>query len=421
MIIEGLTFLGILLASLVTVAVAMLIFGIASRSLSDARLRKVEHQILSERLEAARCERRKQEKSVLPWSGARKFRIDRKEPLCRDVISFYLTAHDRKPLPEYLPGQYLTFELDAPDHRKRLVRCYSLSDRPRPDHYRISVKLIRPTATSPSSASGIVSTIFHERLKEGDIIDVRAPGGSFHLDQTSGLPVVLIAGGIGVTPLLSMLLELVESGSRREIWFFYGVRNSSEHAFKEQIEKIGREHVNVRVHVFYSQPQPEDRSGDDHVHSGRLAVDILRTLLPSNNYDFYLCCPGKMMEELDRDLRAWGVPEKRIHSEAFGAATLRRTATVQGSTTEPAELAVHFAKSGQKTTWSGQPNEFLLEVATACGVAIDSGCRAGNCGTCKVAIKSGQVKYLKVPGCMVEAGTCLTCCCVPLTEIVLDA
>jgi ferredoxin-NADP reductase len=421
MIIEGLMFLGLLLAGLVAVAVSMLIFGFASRCVGDAKLRKIEHQILAERLEAARCERRKREKSVLPWSGTRKFRIERKEPLCRDVVSFYLTAHDRKPLPEYLPGQYLTFELDAPDLRKRLVRCYSLSDRPRSDHYRVTVKLIRSAADSATPAQGVVSTIFHERLKEGDIIDVRAPGGSFHLDQTGASPVVFIAGGIGVTPLLSMLLELVESGSRREVWFFYGVRNGSEHAFKEQIEKIARENSNVRVHVFYSQPEADDKNGNDHPRSGRLAVDHLRTLLPSNNYDFYLCCPGKMMEEIDRDLRAWGVPEKRIHSEAFGAATLRRTAAVEAPAATPVEFPVHFAKSGRKAMWKGQPDEFLLDVAAACGVAIDSGCRAGNCGTCKVAVKSGQVKYLKEPGCLVEAGTCLTCCCVPRTEIVLDA
>jgi ferredoxin-NADP reductase len=420
MIIEGLMLFGLLLASMVAVAISMLIFGFASRSVGDAKLRKIEHQILAERLEAARCERRKLEKSILPWSGTRKFRIERKEPLCRDVASFYLTAHDRKPLPEYLPGQYLTFELDAPDHRKRLVRCYSLSDRPRSDHYRITVKQIRAPANSQSVAPGAVSTIFHERLKEGDIIDVRAPGGSFHLDPTGVSPVVLIAGGIGVTPLLSMLLELVESGSRREIWFFHGVRNGSEHAFKEQIEKIARENSNVRVHIFYSQPQTDDKFNENGKRSGRLTVDLLRTLLPSNNYDFYLCCPGKMMEEIDRDLRAWGVPEKRIHSEAFGAATLRRTANVEPPTTT-VELAVHFAKSGRKTMWNGQPDQVLLDVATACGVPIDSGCRAGNCGTCKVAVKSGQVKYLKEPGCLVEAGTCLTCCCVPQTEIVLDA
>lgn len=406
MIIQGLMFLGIALAAMVMVAVLTVISGFISRSIADSKRRKVEQQILAERLEAARAERRKQEKSALPWSGTRKFRIERKEPVCADVASFYLTAHDRKPLPQYLPGQYLTFELDAPDQRKRLVRCYSLSDRPRADHYRITVKLI-----------GAVSGIFHGRLKEGDIIDVRAPGGSFHLDATATAPLVLIAGGIGVTPLLSMLLELAESGSRREIWFFHGVRNGSEHAFKEQIEKIARENDNVRAHVFYSQPLPND----NHAHKGRLTVEAIRKILPSNHCDFYLCCPSQMMEDLDRDLRAWGVPEKRIHSEAFGAATLRRAATSEVRDAEAVELAVHFARSGRKTVWKGEPREVLLDLATACGVPIDSGCRAGNCGTCKVAMKSGQVKYLKEPSCIVEAGTCLTCCCVPQTEIVLDA
>jgi ferredoxin-NADP reductase len=420
MFIEALMVLGLLLALLVAVQICLLAFSFASRFVDEAKRRRFERQILAEQLEAARCQRRKQEKSVLPWHGNRKFRIERKEPVCRDVLSFYLAAHDRKPLPEFLPGQYLTFELDAPGRQKRLVRCYSLSDRPRPDHYRITVKLIRPPADSPSASPGAASSIFHQHLKEGDIIDVRAPGGAFCLDQTRPFPVVFIAGGIGVTPILSMLHEIVETGSKRETWFFFGARNRAEQAFKERLEKIARENENVRLHVAYSQPGPEDVLGQDYQYAGRLSVKRLQKLLPSNNYEFYLCCPGGMMEELNGGLKAWGVPEKKIHTEAFGAASVQRTASADELGSPAVELSVHFSRSNKKLLWKG-PVESILDLAAAGNIAIDSGCRAGNCGTCKVAIKSGQVKYLKEPGYNVEAGTCLTCCCVPATEIVLDA
>jgi hypothetical protein len=420
MFIEALMVLSLLLAVLVAVQICLLVFSFAGRCVEDANYRRLEREILSEHLEAARLQRRKQEKLVLPWHGNRKFRVERKTPECHDVVSIYLAAHDRKPLPEFQPGQYLTFELDIPGRQKRLVRCYSLSDRPRQDSYRVTVKLIKAPPGNAAAPSGLGSNFFHNQLKEGDIVDVRAPSGDFHLDPNRPSPVVLIAGGIGLTPLLSILNEIVETGSKRETWFFIGARNRSEQAFKDQIERIARENENLRLHVSYSQPGPGEVLGRDYQHPGRLSVDLLKKLLPSNNYDFYLCCPGGMMEDLNQGLKAWGVPEQKIHTEAFGAASVKRTASIDAPPSAAVELGVHFSRSNKKLAWKGHL-ESLLDLAVTGNIPIDSGCRAGNCGTCQVAIKSGQVKYLKKPGYTVEAGTCLTCCCVPATEIVLDA
>jgi ferredoxin-NADP reductase len=420
MFIEILMVLGLLLALLVAGQLCLLAFSFAGRFVDDAKRRRLEREILGEQLEAARLQRRKQEKLVLPWHGNRKFRVERKTPECRDVVSIYLTAHDKKPLPEFQPGQCLTFELDVPGRQKRLVRCYSLSDRPRQDCYRVTVKLIKAPPDNAAAPPGLGSNFFHHHLKEGDIVDVRAPSGGFHLDPNRPFPVVLIAGGIGVTPLLSILNEIVETGSKQETWFFFGARNRTEQAFKEQIEKIARENANVRLHVGYSQAGPDDVLGRDYQYAGRLSVNLLKKVLPSNNYDFYLCCPSGMMEDLNEGLKAWGVPEKKIHTEAFGAASVKGTASVDEAGSAAVELAVHFSRSNKKLLWKGHV-ESILDLAAAGNIAIDSGCRAGNCGTCKVAIKSGQVRYLKEPGYTVEAGTCLACCCVPATEIVLDA
>ena len=420
MLTQGLLILGLVLALLAAVQVSLLVFGSVNWLLDGSKRRRVEREILGEQLEAGRWQRRKQEILVLPWHGNRKFRVERKTPECRNVVSIYLTPHDRKPLPEFQPGQYLTFELDVPNRQKRLVRCYSLSDRPRSDCYRVTVKLIKPPSDNPAAPPGLGSGFIHHHLNQGDIVDVRAPGGSFHLDANRPFPVVLIAGGIGVTPLLSIVNEIVETGSKREVWVFYGARNSAEQAFKEHMESIARENENIRLHVSYSQPGPGDVMGRDYHYAGRYSVDLFKKLLPSNNYDFYLCCPGGMMEYLNEGLKAWDVPENRIHTEAFGAASVRRTASSNASAPPAAGLAVQFARSNQAVLWKGQV-ESLLDLAAAGNIVIDSGCRAGNCGTCKVAIKSGQVKYLRQPGCAVEAGTCLACCCVPATELVLDA
>jgi ferredoxin-NADP reductase len=411
--------LGVVLALLVAAQISLLVAGSINRLLEDNQRCRLERRILGEQLEIARAQHRKQESLVLPWHGNRKFRVERKTPECRNVVSIYLTAHDRKPLPEFQPGQYLTFDLPVPGRPKRLVRCYSLSDRPRPEHYRVTVKFIAAPPDNPEAQPGLGSNYMHHHVREGDLLDVRAPSGGFHLDPDRPLPVVLIAGGIGVTPLLSMLLEEVETASKRETWFFVGARNRFEQPFKEEIERIARDNRNVRLHVCYSQPGPEDVPGRDYHSAGRLSIAVLKNQLPSSNYDFYLCCPSRMMEELNNGLKAWGVPEKKIHTEAFGAASVKRTASVEALGSSAAGLAVHFSRVNQTVLWKGQV-ESILDLAEAANIAIESGCRAGNCGTCKVAIKSGQVKYLKEPGYAVEAGTCLTCCCVPATEIALD-
>jgi uncharacterized protein len=412
--------LGTFLAILVALQVVLLVAGGTRRLAGDRRRRDAEAQILSEKLDTARSELRQKQKLVSPWSGTRKFRLERRVLECADICSFYLQAHDKKPLPHFRPGQYLTFELEMPGRQKQIIRCYSLSDRPRSEYYRVTIKRIGSPLENPSVAPGIASNLFHDRLKEGDIVDVRAPSGHFCLDANEQLPLVLIGGGVGITPLLSMLNEIVETGSKRETWFFFGVRNSDEHAFKEHVERLARGHNNIRLHVCYSRPGEQDVLGKDYHHCGRVSIDLLKKLLPSNNYDFYICGPGAMMENLAIGLKEWNVPPHKIHSEAFGPASLKKTASVTEHQQPGIEIAVHFSRSGQKLPWKGHL-ESLLDLAETANIVIDSGCRAGNCGTCKVSIKSGRVKYLKDPGCDVEAGACLTCCSVPETEIVLDA
>ena len=170
------------------------------------------------------------ERVELGWNGSRKFEIHRKQREAEGVHSFYLVPHDGKPLPPFLPGQYLTFQLRIPDQPKPVIRCYSLSDSPNnPDYYRVSIKKVPPPRDQPDKPPGLSSTYFNDMLQEGAILDVKAPSGQFFLDMTSERPIVFVGGGIGLTPVLSMLTALTESGIRREVWFFLGVRNGKEH------------------------------------------------------------------------------------------------------------------------------------------------------------------------------------------------
>ena len=310
--------------------------------------------------------------------------------------------------------------LNIPGLNKPLVRCYSLSQSPNHrDYYRVSIKKIPPPPDRPELLPGSASTFFHDQFGEGDILDVKAPTGKFFLDLTKGVPVVLIAGGIGITPMLSMLNSITQSGSKREIWFFYGIRDGNERIMNEHLARLNRDLDNLHLQVCYSQPTDENVLGRDYDHAGYVSVNLLRRLLPSSNYEFYICGPPAMMGSVTQDLKAWGVPDDKVFFESFGPATVKKAAPAAAAATPPG-IKVTFAKCGRSCVWDPKVGS-LLEFAEEKGVTLDFGCRAGNCGTCITAIKSGEVTYVTMPGEMPQAGSCLTCISVPKTDVTLDA
>ena len=401
--------------------------GSLRRSAAAARSADIQEKVFRTDIDRIMDQRRhEQEKAEGAWNGFRKFEIKRKNPEGGGICSFYFSPHDGKPLPPFEPGQYLTFSLDIPGQKRATIRCYSLSDSPHhPDYYRCSIKAVPPPRDNPDAPPGLSSNFFHGQINEGDIINIKAPGGHFYMDTAKNTPVVLIGGGIGLTPVLSMLNQIVESGSTRETWFFYGVRNSKEQVMKEHLERIGREYDNVHMCVCYSSPGEGEEEGRDYRYAERVSVDLFKRVLPSNNYDFYMCGPPPMMNTIVPALEEWGVPEKQVHYEAFGPATVKKTAPVaQKEATEASQAAagitISFAKSGKTLDWNPEFGA-ILDFAEENDVDIDFGCRAGNCGTCITAIKDGDVDYLSPPGSEPESGSCLACISVPKGNITLDA
>ena len=381
--------------------------------------------VMRERIAEAK---KRRSENALAWNGYRKFVVERKRQEAEGICSFYLVAHDRKPLPTFKPGQYLTFRLSIPGREKPVIRCYSLSDSPHPDQFRVTIKRVGSPPDAPSAPPGLVSNYFHEQLAEGDILDVQAPRGHFFLEPEHERPAVLIAGGVGVTPLLSMINSIVATRSAREVLFFYGVRNRAEHAFKDRLEEVLEQHANIRLVVAYSKPTAEDEQneGRDYHHNGRVDIELIKSYLQSTNYQFYICGPPAMMETLNKQLIKWGVAKQDINTEAFGPATVSKAfakaqkSTASSKKTSLVDTRITFAKSGKTCEWS-ETVENLLDLAEANGVKIESGCRAGNCGTCVVAVKSGSVRYVTEHGAELEAGTCLTCIAAPDGNVVLDA
>ena len=403
--------------------VGLLTGGSVRRLWFERQRGRLEQERLALEIQAARLRIQTVEQARSAWNGVRKFTVEKKVEECADTCSFFLKPHDGKPLPPFKPGQYLTFQLTIPGQSRPLVRCYSLSDCARPTHYRVTIKRCLPPPKT-EHPPGLGSSFFCDSVKEGDILDVKAPNGHFFLDLEKERPVVLISGGIGVTPLVSMANALVEAGSTREIWFFFGARSGEDHMFKDYMAELAAKHPNVRMQVCYSRPHPTDVKGRDYHHEGRVSVELFKQLLPSNNYDYFLCGPGPFMESITDDLRAWGVPDAWVHFEAFGPASVKRAAKpeVKASLTQApfAGAQVQFVRSGKSVAWNTSCGS-LLELADEQGVKIDAGCRAGNCGSCLVAIKSGEVEYVGEAGAEVERGSCLTCICKPKGALVLDA
>ena len=414
--------IGFVVLGAFTIQVGALALSAVARAHHDHGQRTLARERLRLLVKAAALQCEEAGQARLLWNGYRKFQIARKVQQCEGVWSFYLQPHDRKPVPAFKPGQYLTFQLNCPGRDKPVVRCYSISDSPHhTDYYRVTIKREGPPSDRPELPPGVASSHFCDVLREGDIIDAKAPAGHFCLDLEKTTPIVLISAGVGVTPMLSMANAIAAGDSQRECWFFFGARNGTEHIHRDEIEALSRGRSNIHVHVCYSRPRPEDKSGSDYNHDGRVSVDLFKELLPSNNYEFYLCGPGAFMKSITDGLREWGVPDSAVFYEAFGPATVKKAAPtpVAGAPTAPG-FQVTFGKSKKTCSWS--PNQgSLLELADQQGVRIEAGCRAGSCGTCLVAIKSGAVEYLSKTEAQPEDGSCLTCICKPKADLVLDA
>ncbi len=365
--------------------------------------------------------------NTVAWLGMRSFSVTHKviENEVNDICSFHLAPVDGQDLPPFFPGQYLTFKLEVPiadGSTESVTRCYSLSDAPQTNSYRVSIKRAPapPNSTHPAGRS---SNYFHDQVQVGSLLQVRAPAGHFHID-CSLEPVVLIAGGIGITPLLSMVKWSLGEQTEREVWLFYGVRNRLELMALADLQTLAAAHANFHLQVCFSDPLTDDVLGKDFQHHGRINVGLLRRLLPLKPYHFYICGPKSMLESLVPALEDWGVRDAHIHFEAFGPASVVRknaaaqVATISNAPTSAQALTITFATSGKQLPWR-PGNGNLLDFAEAHGIAVNSGCRAGGCGSCQTTIAQGEVHYQQAPDFDPEPGTCLMCVATPQTHLTL--
>jgi len=240
------------------------------------------------------------------WRGARPFRVARKVVESAEITSFYLEPVDGKAVVDFAPGQYLGLRLVIDGQEVR--RNYSLSAAANGRNYRISVKRER---------GGLVSNFLHDSVLEGGVLEVFPPAGEFTLrDGTS--PVVLISGGVGITPTLAMAEAALAKGGR-EVAFLHYTRNSDVHAFAQTLDNWAAHYPQFRSFLVYEQGEPGEDSKADAF--GRPVVDHLERWVPASlDCDVYFLGPKPFMAFIKRSLAALGLPSSRAHYEFFGPA-----------------------------------------------------------------------------------------------------
>ncbi|GIP32324.1 NO-inducible flavohemoprotein [Paenibacillus sp. J2TS4] len=249
------------------------------------------------------------------WEGFRVFKVVKKVKESDVITSFYMEPADSGDLASYEPGQYVSIKLDIPGQKNTHIRQYSLSDRPDTGYYRISVKREDGRGGQPD---GIVSTYLHHSVQEGDLLPLSAPAGHFTLDNDSSRPIVLISGGVGLTPMIAMLNSLAKAPNGRQVTFIHAAINSQTHAMKEYVARLAEENEWLHSYVCYSQPTPEDRAHQSYDKDGFVDLNWLQQILPDPDRDFYLCGPVPMLRMVYRALADWGIAAEQIHYECFG-------------------------------------------------------------------------------------------------------
>lgn len=268
------------------------------------------------------------------WTDWRDFRIAKKIKESDEITSFYLEPVDGKKLPSYKPGQYISVMTTVPKLNYLQPRQYSLSDKPSPTHFRISVKKEAGVPADKPKAvvhPGYISNVLHDERQEGDILSVSHPAGEFFydLETDKDAPIVLLSAGVGLTPMISILNTLLDKNSQQPISFIHAARNTSVQAFGEHIRDTTKKHENVTSSIFISSPDAQkDVQGIHYQHTGRMKLETLdqekELFLHDKNAKYFVCGPEGFMTAMEGQLIGLGVGQERIRMEVFGTGEVVR-------------------------------------------------------------------------------------------------
>jgi ferredoxin-NADP reductase len=238
---------------------------------------------------------------------------------------------------------------------------------------------------------------------------------------------VLLSAGIGATPLLAMLHQIAQKGTRRQVWWLHGARNSHEQAFGHEVDQLLESLPGAHRIVAYSRPARGDKPDEEFDTTGRINVETMQAAGIPVDADYYVCGPESFMRTLSAGLTARGVPPQQIVTETFGPIAAVAPGVLGGAGRPPHQPEgppghgppVTFARSNLTVAW--QPGySTLLELAEACEIPVSFGCRTGVCHYCETELLSGAVSYKTDPLEPPPEGRVLVCCSEPKTELTLE-
>lgn len=244
------------------------------------------------------------------WNGWRDFRIEQVVQESSVIKSFILRPADGGAVMAHRPGQYLTFWFDLPGHPP-IKRNYSISSAPNGETYRISVK---------REPHGLATGWLHDEAGPGTVLKVAAPAGEFFLAETTERPIVLLSGGVGLTPMVAMLEALVAQGSEARVLYVHGTHNRETHAMRDHVRSLATQGKAVQVIDFHQTPLADEVAGRDYDHAGIITDEWLATNTPVADADYYICGPRPFLRHAVATLSLAGVQANRVHYEFFGPA-----------------------------------------------------------------------------------------------------
>ncbi len=333
-----------------------------------------------------------------------------------NVKTFRFQSVEGGELPfRFQAGQYLNIQL--PIDGTIVRRSYTISSSPTNRSYcEISVK---------REELGVGSRFLHDHVTEGTILEIAAPAGKFVFDDSRHTAITLIAGGVGITPMMSLARSLTERSWPGEIYFIFGVRTPKDIIFREELERISKRFPNFHLHITLSDPVIDP---DWQGATGRISGPFLSEIVPSiTSYPVHVCGPGPMMDATCEILRTIGVPDHLICTEAFLSPTgISRSSGIIEATSDNEDVliesVIEFSKSNVVTTSTSGTS--VLEAAEATGVEIPWECRSGICGQCKVRLRRGSVR-MEVEDALSakekEAGFILACQAHPKSQLEIEA
>ena len=329
-----------------------------------------------------------------------------------DVKTFRLAQPNGNQLPfGYEPGQFVTFSLSIPGQEKKTKRSYTIASSPsQRDYMEVTIK---------REEHGLVSRYMHDSVEIDDLLEIKAPNGQFYFNGIASNSIVLISGGVGITPMMSAVRYLTAQCWQGDIYFIFSARTTHDFIFEQELHYLQRRHSNLHVLVSMTRAEGTTWMGPQ----GRLTPELINGFVPSlASKVAHICGPPAMMEAITETLVKLGVPKNNIKTEAFGNTTKRKIPTPDTPLTDSLIFDVEFANSGKHG--KSKPGETILEVAETIDVDIDSSCRAGTCGTCKVKLISGEVHMEVDEGLEVDdknAGYILACQGVPSSNVKVEA